>query len=91
MRNAASFIASQNESAEAGLLHAVARFAHETLNAWKRRRQIAVLVDFDDHMLSDIGLSRRDVKDALDLPFSHDPGRELQLRASRNLSHGWNA
>jgi len=91
MRNAASFIASQNGSSEAGILYAILRKTHEALEAWKRRRQIATLVDFDDHMLSDIGLSRRDVQEALELPFSHDPGRELQFRAARRHLRGWNA
>lgn len=90
MRNAASFIASQNGSTEAGILHTVLRSAQQTLEAWKRRKQIATLVDFDDHMLADIGLTRRDVREALDLPFSHDPGRELQVRATRGQSRGWN-
>ena len=90
MRNAASFIASQNGSSEAGILNTALRMAQETLEAWRHRKQIATLVDFDDHMLSDIGLTRRDVREALELPFSHDPGRELQLRASRKQSRGWN-
>ena len=90
MRNAASFIASQNGSSEAGILYTVLRAAHDTLEAWRHRKQIATLVEFDDHMLSDIGLTRRDVREALELPFSHDPGRELQVRASRNYPRGWN-
>ncbi len=90
MRNAASFIASQSRSAEAGVLQTVLRKAHATIEAWKQRKQIRALVDFDDHMLADIGLSRRDVREALELPFSHDPGRELQLRASHSRSRGWN-
>ena len=91
MRNAASFIASQSGSSEAGILNTVVQLAHETLEAWRRRKQIATLVDFDDHMLADIGLTRGDVREALELPFSHDPGRELQVRASRNRRRGWNA
>jgi uncharacterized protein YjiS (DUF1127 family) len=90
MRNAASFIASQNGSSEAGILYTVIRKAQEALAAWNHRRQIATLVEFDDHMLSDIGLTRRDVQEALDLPFSHDPGRELQYRALRHQARGWN-
>ena len=90
MRNAASFIASQNASFEAGILYTVARKIQETFASWKDRRQIATLVDFDDHMLSDIGLTRRDVREALELPFSHDPGRELQIRATQNYPRGWN-
>jgi uncharacterized protein YjiS (DUF1127 family) len=90
MRNAASFIASQSGSSELGILHLILRKAHDVLVAWKHRRQVATLADFDDHILSDIGLTRRDVREALDLPFSHDPGRELQFRATRRLGRGWN-
>lgn len=90
MREAASFIASQSGSAEAGILQTIVHNVLETLEAWKRRRQVAVLRDFDEHMLEDIGLTRRDVREALDLPFGSDPGRELQARVSRNRVHGWN-
>jgi hypothetical protein len=47
-------------------------------------------VEFDDHMLADIGLTRTDLREALDLPFGNDPGRELQFRAARNHRGGWN-
>ena len=90
MRNAALFIASQNGASEARILPSLLQKAHAALESWKRRRQVARLVEFDDHMLADIGLTRRDVREALDLPFSHDPGRELQLRVSRHRSYGWN-
>jgi uncharacterized protein YjiS (DUF1127 family) len=91
MRNAASFIASQSGSTEAGILPTAARYAVATFAALKRRREVARLVDFDDHMLADIGLNRHDVQNALDLPFSQDPGRVLQIRASRNRARGWNS
>jgi len=91
MRNAASFIASQSISSEAGILLTVLRRAHELLAAWKGRREVATLSDLDDHLLADLGLTRGDVRDVLDLPFSYDPGRELQIRVSRNRRHGWNA
>jgi uncharacterized protein YjiS (DUF1127 family) len=91
MRNAASFIASQSVSSEAGLLLTVLRKAQEVFGAWKSRREVANLSDFDDHLLADIGLTRGDVREALDLPFSYDPGRELQIRASRSRPRGWNA
>ena len=90
MRDAASFIASQSGSSEAGILHVILHKVHEALVAWKHRRQVATLADFDDHILADIGLTRRDVTEALELPFSHDPGRELQFRATRRLARGWN-
>jgi uncharacterized protein YjiS (DUF1127 family) len=90
MREAASFIASQSGSSEAGLLGDILGAAHQALRSWQNRRQIASLGEFDDHMLADIGLTRGDVREALELPFSHDPGRELQFRAARNHRNGWN-
>jgi len=91
MREAASFIASQSGSSEAGILHIVGHALRRAVRSWNIRRQVAALVDFDDHMLADIGLTRRDVKEALDLPFSSDPGRELQWRSERDHRKGWNA
>lgn len=90
MRNAASFIASQSIPSEAGILLTVLRRAQDVFGAWKGRREVATLTDFDDHLLADIGLTRGDVREALDLPFSYDPGRELQVRASRSRMRGWN-
>jgi uncharacterized protein YjiS (DUF1127 family) len=88
MRNAALFIASQHGPAEAGLLHSILRTVGNIAKRWKSRTEVARLVDFDDHMLADIGLSRGDVREALDLPFWNDPGNSLQFRAARNRS-GW--
>jgi len=90
MRDAALFIASQSGSAEAGILHTVFEASKRAYRSWKNRRQVAELGDFDDHMLADIGLTRNDVREALDLPFSVDPGRELQRRACQSHPHGWN-
>jgi uncharacterized protein YjiS (DUF1127 family) len=90
MRNAAYFIASQGSGARAGLLPSVFAALRQAATNWKNRRQLVRLADFDDHMLADIGLSRRDVRAALDLPFSSDPTFELQLRATRNRRRGWN-
>ena len=90
MREAASFIASRSGSAEAGVLYAIVDAAKIALKSWINRRRIATLTDFDDHMLADIGLTRNDLREALDLPFSLDVGRELQFRAGRNHRNGWN-
>jgi uncharacterized protein YjiS (DUF1127 family) len=90
MRNAASFIASQSVSSEAGILLTFLRRAQEAFSAWKSRREVATLSDLDDHLLADLGLTRGDVREALDLPFAYDPGRELQVRVSRNRTRGWN-
>lgn len=89
MREAASFIATQSGSSEAGILHVVVQSIRQAIESWQKRNQVAALVDFDEHMLADIGLTRRDVREALNLPFGFDPGRELQARASRR-QRGWN-
>lgn len=91
MREAASFISGQFLSRETGLFHSIGQAARRAYLGWISRRQVVALSEFDDHLLADIGLTRHDVDEALELPFSHDPGRELQFRASRNRRRGWNA
>ena len=91
MREAASFIASQGSLAPAGVLTALLREMSTALRSWNKRRQVKTLGEFDDHLLADIGLTREDVRWALDLPFSYDPGVELQRRALRNRARGWRA
>lgn len=90
MREAASFIAGQSAVAGSGTLPSLLALAGQALRRWTNRRRVADLAEFDDRMLCDIGLTRQDVRQALDLPFSHDPGRELQRLALRNRRAGWN-
>ena len=91
MRNAAYFIASQRSDPGTGALQSALNGIWQVLKAWQSRRAVASLTDFDDHLLADLGLTRGDVREALDLPFTSDPGRELQFRATRNVRRGWNA
>jgi uncharacterized protein YjiS (DUF1127 family) len=84
MREAASFIAGQGSRAPAGVLPTLVRDVAGAFRAWTKRRHLKTLSDFDDHMLADIGVTREDVRWALDLPFAYDPGIELQRRALRN-------
>jgi len=90
MREAASFIARQSGSAEAGALQEILHAARRAFRSWQNRRRIASLSDFDDHILADMGITRGDVRQALDTPFAHDPTLELQRLALRNRSGGWN-
>jgi uncharacterized protein YjiS (DUF1127 family) len=90
MREAASFIARQDSSIGAGLIPGLVEFVGRAFRTWKNRRAVETLTDFDDHMLADIGLTRDDVHRALDLPFAHDPGLELQRLSLGNRSRGWN-
>ena len=91
MRDAAAFIASQKNSAPANLLATLLNVVRSAWTAGMRRRKLASLLDLDDHMLADVGVTREDLKWVLDLPFSHDPGLELQRRALRNRARGWRA
>ena len=50
--------------------------------AMERRRTLTELAGLDDHMLSDIGLTRSDLRDATSGPLLSDPTRLLALRAS---------
>ena len=53
---------------------------------WKRRREIGNLLEMDDWMLKDIGLSRGDVHDALADRLTHDPSSRLASTAARHLA-----
>ena len=90
MREAASFIASQSGSSEAGLLGEIATTVYRFVRSWQNRRALTSLIHFDEHMLADIGLTRADIRETLELPFSYDLSRELHYRATRNNHHGWN-
>ena len=89
MREAAAFISGQSGSAPAGALHWLSRTLQAAYRAHLRRRQMIRLSEADDHLLADIGITREDVRWALDQPFSHDPGIELQRRALRESRRGW--
>jgi len=90
MREAASFIASQSGSSESGLLRDVVSTVYRFVRAWQNRRALTSLTQFDEHMLADIGLTRADIRETLELPFTYDLGRELQVRAARKYHSGWN-
>jgi uncharacterized protein YjiS (DUF1127 family) len=50
--------------------------------AMERRRTLNELAGLDDHMLSDIGLTRSDLRDATAGPLLSDPTQTLALRAN---------
>jgi len=52
-------------------------------NAWRGRKLVINMRDFDDAQLADIGLKRSDVETALQLPLSADPSHYL-VRARQN-------
>lgn len=89
MREAASFIATQSRPDSAGALPVIVRHLQSAYRRWSSRRNLLKINELDDHILCDIGLNRDDLRRALDLPFSYDPGLELQRRALRNRATGW--
>jgi len=56
--------------------------------AWGNHRGLVMLARLDDHALRDIGLSRSDVRDALEQPWWNDPTDTLleRRRAERRES-----
>lgn len=89
MREAASFIASQSGDGATGALAQVFHAVKGAARSWRSRRKLMALGDMDDHILADIGVTRADVRWALDLPFMHDPACELERRARRCSDDRW--
>ena len=52
-------------------------------SAFRHRHDAAILMRFDDRMLADIGLTRRDVREAFDEPVWRDPTELLVERVAR--------
>jgi uncharacterized protein YjiS (DUF1127 family) len=74
----------------ASLLAMVAHWLRAFARARRHRREAAALAGLDGRMLSDIGISRADIRDAFSEPFWEDPTallreRALERRWSRTL------
>lgn len=89
MREAAFFIASRSDGGIRTPLASIVDGVRNAYASWANRRRLTHLADLDDHVLSDIGLTRDDVSFALELPFATDAGLELQRRALRNTRYRW--
>ena len=50
-----------------------------TWRAMRNRRAVASLLDWDSHMLKDIGLTAGDVRSAMSGPLSEDPSYRLSV------------
>jgi uncharacterized protein YjiS (DUF1127 family) len=61
----------------------------QAVGAIKHRRQLADLVDCEDHRLSDVGITRDDLDAALSEPLWRDPTAVLARRAGhpRQIRH----
>ena len=64
----------------ATLLRSAAGLAH----AWRQRRELTRLIDLDDRMLADIGLTRQDLTAALAEPLLVDASESLAAVARRS-------
>ena len=68
----------------------VLRAAHSLWRSWKSRRQVELLLEADDRMLRDIGLTRGDVASALAAPRDADPSHHLvRARAEKRRARTW--
>lgn len=71
------------------LLSRAGRFALRLLRNWQHRRQVSRLLDLEDHMLADIGVSRSEVAGALAAPYLDDPSwRLVEARQERRRNRG---
>ncbi|MCB1507561.1 MAG: DUF1127 domain-containing protein [Hyphomicrobiaceae bacterium] len=64
-------------AARTGFVTRLAAMAAARLRHWKNRRELSVLLEMDDSMLKDIGLTRGDVHHALSLPLDENPATAL--------------
>lgn len=62
--------------------HAFSGFRRVASN-WLKRRRLRRIEDMDDHLLSDIGINRDDLRSALHLPLTVDPIWELHRQSRR--------
>lgn len=62
-------------------LNAVGAFVRATWKARRHRREVVLLLAFDDHALADIGLTRGDVHVCLAGPVFDDPSTRLRVLA----------
>ena len=51
------------------------------VRAWRNRRPVMQMLELDDRMLRDIGLTRGDVTSALASPMATDPSSRLRVMA----------
>ena len=65
----------------AALLSLVTHWLKQIARARRHRREVAVLAGLDRRMLSDIGITRADLRDAISEPFWDDPTALLRERA----------
>lgn len=65
----------------------VAHWLKQLARARRHRREAAMLAGLDRRMLSDIGITRSDLRDAFSEPFWEDPTTVLRARAIERRSN----
>lgn len=63
------------------VLRAAGRRLGDIHRAWMRRRRFRTLLDLDDRMLDDIGVTRGEVERHAGLPLTRNAALELQASA----------
>lgn len=69
----------------ASILGQFARVLNALVKALKDRREVMNLAEFDDRMLADIGLTRDDVRSALEEPMNRSPSWVLVRRSDQRI------
>jgi uncharacterized protein YjiS (DUF1127 family) len=68
----------------------ILRAAYSLWRSWRSRREVELLLEADDHMLRDIGLTRGDVIGALAAAHDTDPSHHLiRARAEKRRARTW--
>ena len=66
----------------------IVSFARRLVRNWKAKRRIVALGNFDDYMLTDIGITRDEVQWAAGLPLTVNAAVALEERAFRRRQNG---
>ncbi|GGC11046.1 hypothetical protein GCM10011352_41960 [Marinobacterium zhoushanense] len=59
----------------------------QRLTEWKYRRALVNLLDYDDHVLADIGMTRGELNMAIELPLTQDAKQAMaKWQAERRIT-----
>jgi uncharacterized protein YjiS (DUF1127 family) len=63
-------------------------FVHAVARSARNRRAVKRMLELDDWMLRDIGVTRHDVRNALATRFDEDPAYRLTIFSGTHAAHG---
>jgi len=81
------FVAAHQGSSVKRAAEAAAAFLSAVFKARRNRKATRGLLEFDDRMLRDIGLTRGDVRSALSCRFDEDPTYRLTVFSASHAAH----